>query len=257
MLQIRKAQNQEFKIAGMRDFEKRMVQHLCKYFPIQGEVLGDEQMLKVVQYGIAKAQSHGFKTERNMAVYLTLVPMLGSTFDADVQLPWTAEILNDENDTNNKSRVDRLAEKALEFHKLAIGQDSILVKTLIKHRGKSFEELLLPATGSFEEKVIVQMKGLYGEKYKAIGEDNTLRLIQHGRMEAEQFDIKTDGGVSVFIAMMYLMGSGFFRDPIYPWAAEVLNDKEITTEQERVDRLYEEATAFFDKWLVCMIANKD
>ena len=255
MFKIRKAQIQEFKIAGMRDFERRMVIHLCKYFPIQGEVLGEDQILKVVQYGIAKAHTYGFETERNLAVYLTLMPMLGSNFDVDVQLPWTTEILTDENETNNKERMDRLSRQALVFHKKAVGDDSQYVKNLIKYRGKSFEELLIPATGSFEEQVIVQMKGMYQEKYEAIGDENSRRLIEHGRAEAKLFGISTDRGVSIFIAMMYLLGGGFFNDPIYPWAAEVLNDKGIKTEEDRVDRLYTEAGVFFDKWLVCLTAK--
>ena len=78
-----------------------------------------------------------------------------------------------------------------------------------------------------------------------------------GEKEAAPFGIASQRAVSVFIAMMYLLGGGFFNDPIYPWANEVLNDKDIKTEEERVDRLYDEGCAFFDKWLICMTARRN
>jgi hypothetical protein len=48
---------------------------------------------------------------------------------------------------------------------------------------------------------------------------------------------------------MFLLGSGFDKDPQFPWAENVLNDKSIPDESTRVDRLYKEAMTFMEKWL--------
>jgi hypothetical protein len=40
---------------------------------------------------------------------------------------------------------------------------------------------------------------------------------------------------------MFMLGSGFDRDPLHPWATEVLNDTSISDENERATRLYGEA----------------
>ncbi len=255
MFEIRNEQKQELKRAAYRDFERRMVKHLCKYFPIQGDVLGEDQMLKVVQYGIPKANSYGFTTQRNMALYLTLMPFLGSNFDKDVQFPWASQILSDKSIADTSNRADRLADRALEYRSHVIGDGGKYVKKLVKYRKRTLDSLWKPASGSLADQAIVQMENLYPEKYEAIGEEHSRRLVQYGIETCAGFGITQDRGVAILVVMMFLMGSGFYYDPIYPWAEEVLNDDSIDTEEQRVDKLFAAGHEFMDKWLACMVAR--
>jgi hypothetical protein len=115
MLRIRNAQIKTFEQATMAAFELRMVDHLRTYFPWHYRMWGPETARKVVQYGIHKAQSYQFTTERDICLYLTLIATLGGNFDTDRQLPWAQQMLVDPSIREPTIRIDRLTDHAMGF----------------------------------------------------------------------------------------------------------------------------------------------
>src|SRR5687767_9297821 len=100
MLRIRSEQITVFAEAALRNFEDRMVAHLENFAPNHSKILSEDEMRVVIRHGIKKAEDHGFTSERSIRIYTELMLMLGSSFDTDPQLPWAAELLSDEEITD-------------------------------------------------------------------------------------------------------------------------------------------------------------
>ncbi len=124
MLVIRKAQMAVLEQAVLRTFENRMLEHLKEFFPKHCEILGEEQVRKVIRLGIERAEQYGLVSERDIHLYVGLMFMLGSYFDQDPQLPWAAKILTDENIVYPNHRADQLHNRAMAFLNEAAGKDS-------------------------------------------------------------------------------------------------------------------------------------
>lgn len=250
MLHIRKEQNEELGKIALKRFEDSMVKHIKEFFPKYYEVLGEPTVRKAIQYGIERAESYGFTSERDVCLYINLIFLLGSNFDTDLQLPWTAEILNDETITDSVTRIDRLHDKAMQYLDRAAGTDNeYLGIALLKVREISIEDFAQTPTPNAGDIAATQLQKIWRRKCQQIGETTLRRLIRHGIESAKGYNITTERGVVLYTALMFLLGSGFDKDPQFPWATAVLNDESIPDESTRVDRLYKEAMAFMEKWL--------
>jgi|HubBroStandDraft_5_1064220.scaffolds.fasta_scaffold611122_1 hypothetical protein len=93
MLTIRKAQIAVFSQVEMQKFEAWMLVHLKKFFPKQCAAAGDPQLRDTVQYGIQRAEVHGFKAKRDVCKYIDLMIVFGRDFDTDPRSRWAGEIL--------------------------------------------------------------------------------------------------------------------------------------------------------------------
>jgi hypothetical protein len=50
------------------------------------------------------------------------------------------------------------------------------------------------------------------------------------------------------VAMRFILGAEFDRDPLLPWASETLNDPSVQDPNDRADRLFTEAVRFLNHW---------
>src|SRR5262245_37100012 len=95
MFKIRKEQLQTFGQTAAEDFEERALPYVKEFFPKHVVLLGEDGIRKVIRHAKARGATHGLTTERDLRLYLSLMCMLGSSFDSDPQLPWAAARLNE------------------------------------------------------------------------------------------------------------------------------------------------------------------
>lgn len=223
-----------------------MLAHLRNFAPNHSKILSEEEMRVVIRHGMKKAESHGFTSERSIRIYTELMLMLGSSFDTDPQLPWAAELLNDETITNEVARIDRLQDKAWAYvdevlpdfgsDEQETGAKSFIEQ--IRRLGRERNEELLPASVSeFYQRAITELNKALPRKSELLGEQGLRQLINRGIELARNYDINTERGCAFCIAAMFMLGSGFDKDPQLPWAARILNDRSITDQKERVNQL--------------------
>jgi hypothetical protein len=79
-----------FERNAVEDFEHRMGIHLRKFFAVQCTSLGEEQVRRLIRYGIERGRSHGLTSERGVCTYIDMMFAFGREFDREV--PWAAEI---------------------------------------------------------------------------------------------------------------------------------------------------------------------
>lgn len=256
MLKIRKEQYEELGKISLKRFEDSMVEHIKEFFPENYDVLGEAVVRNVIEYGVDRAEAHGFETEPDVNMYIDLMLLLGSNFDTDPQLPWAAEILQEES-TEEESiaepvgRVEKLYDQAIEHLDHIEGpEDEYLANALDEVGEISFEDLPLAPSDNIKNTTVSFLQRIWPEKCRALGTDALNHLIRYGTESAQRYQITGQRGMVLYTVLMFILGSGFDMDPQFPWAANVLKEESTINEAERIDRLYEEAMAFLDEWLV-------
>lgn len=258
MLKIRTEQIEVFEQTAVRSFEDRMVEHLKRFAPGHFRILKEDDLRACIRLGMERAPTYGLVSERSVRVYVQTMLMLGSSFDTDPQYPWAAEILSDEEEPGEAARSDRLhakswdyvARAAEDYKDLDINSDhSRLLQEISGLRQGREEELSASTVSEFYGRTITRLKNLLPAKCAYVGDLALRRLVQQGIRTASDYGITTERGVFVFVALMFVAGGGFDRDPQLPWASAVLNDEAVSDQTERVNRLYAAALDCLKRWL--------
>ncbi len=282
MLVIRKSQMKVFEQVAAQRFEAGLLDHLRTFFPEHAAALGATQLGRVVRYGMQRAESRGLQTERGLYLYLALMFMLGSAFDEDPQLTWmpplqppapppTEEPQQPESQMEAApapatvpppeetepapppetpdTRIVPLYEQAMTFLDRTVGPDNeFLRQTLnVLRHPRVFEGL--PAAPSFGHRVLLLLQTLAPEKYKALGEGALRALVRSGYEAVKHHGVTTESGMMNYLALVFVLGSGFDRDPLYPWAVAVLTDPALTDPAQRGTALRETALKYLEKCL--------
>jgi hypothetical protein len=250
MLRIRKEQYEELGKVSLKRFEDSMVEHIREFFPKYYQIHKEPLIRNVILYAVDRAESYGLVTERDVCLYINLVFLLGSNFNTDPQLPWAAAILNDETITDSVTRIDRLHDKGMEYLAQVAGvENEYLGRALLKVREISVEDFAQTPTANAGDVAATQLQTIWRRKCQHMGETTLRRLIRDAIESAKGYNIASERGVVLYTDLMFLLGSGFDKDPQFPWAENVLNDKSVPDQSTTVNRLYKEAMAFMEKWL--------
>ena len=252
MLVIREEQMSVLAQAVARNFENRLLEHLQEFFPRQGQILGVEQSRALIRLGIAQAEKYGFETERDVYLYVGLMCMLGSYFDQDPQLPWAAKILTDENIVYPNDRADQLYHRAMVFLNEAAGKENQYLEIALR-KMREFPVSALTRTGenrdlSFGDYALKSLYALFPEKYEAVGDSAIRQMIRQGYQSARGYGLTGEAGIATYIGLMFMLGSGFDRDPRYPWAEAILTDAVLSDPVRKGEALYQSAMAYLDQW---------
>jgi hypothetical protein len=245
MLIIRQEQIKIFEQAAIKRFEDNLLKHVEEFFSLQCQILGEAQTRKVLRYGIEQAENYGFISERDVCLYINLMFMLGSDFDKDMQLPWVTTILKDEMITDSITRIDRLYDEAMDYLDQVAGvNNEHLQRVLFKIREEPIDNLKQLIRENFENDVIIQLRTLWLQKCKNMGETLLRRLIQEGIKAAKSYHITNERNVAIYIGFMFVRGSAFDKEPQIPWVTTILNDDSIKDQTTKIDLLYKRARAY-------------
>jgi hypothetical protein len=120
---------------------------------------------------------------------------------------------------------------------------------LAKIKGSSLEDLLGQAGTDFDGHIGGRLQQIYPQKYETVGEDSIRKLTEHATVIAKSRGMTSGRGRGALVLMMFILGSGFYHDPLYPWAPPILGDMQIPDEGEKTDLLVGTAKKHLDKWL--------
>jgi hypothetical protein len=249
MLIIRDEQMEIFEQAALQSFEDRMVEYLEEFFPKNCTLLGEEKVRQIIAQGWERAIQHEMPSERGVRIYVTLIFMLGNSFDSDPQFPWAEEIIKDVT-IDEMTRIDRLYAKAIDYidHAMGVNNHS-LNEALRRLSSEHIEDFPSPDTPEFYRSVIQRMTRIHPEKSEYIGELNSRRLIQRGVASANKYGLTDGRGAALYIGLMFMLGSGFDTDPHFQWAASILNEPRLTDQSSKTKQLHQAAMAYLAQWL--------
>lgn len=249
MLKIRQDQIQALEEAGRRNFEVRLMQHLRENFPLHCAALGEAGVLQIIRDGAARAQHYKLTTEDHIRLYTELMFLLGSGFDADVQLTWAGETLRDES-LDEAARAALLYERATDYLNAVCGARGEFIEAALQRVRDENLELPPPShPAQFYEYVLRRLNRVWPQKCERVGELGLRRLIKSGMDAASSYGLSDPRGQALYIGLMFMLGSGFDRDPQFAWAAEVLNDTQLSGPEAKARVLYERAMAYLARWV--------
>lgn len=255
MLQIRTEQIEAFESAEAAYFAPRMVRHLKEAFPKHCSFLGEDGVHQVVRYGIEQGRAYGFTRQSAVNLFIDLTLLLGRFFDADVQVPWALEILLDKSFGDELTKAQRLHAAAIEYLNTVSGPDNEYIDAAQRRLLHEPIYIRTGSVGGFTDEALIRLERIWPEKYGQVGEKNLRFLIQKGIPIARTYNIKSEPGVLMYVGMMYMLGSGFDRDPLFSWAHRALNDGEEEDQAARVERLHLEAINYLKQW--CALRGDD
>jgi hypothetical protein len=245
MLRISGHTMQAFEANAEESFKKRMAEHYRETFPWHYAMWGHEVTRRVVDHGCERARNYGFSTNREICLYLTLLPMLGGCFDEDFLFPWARQILTDPGIREPVVRINRLVAQAMEYLDLVLGPNNrYLHRAMVTLRR---ELPILPGkrlSPDFTMQARAFLKAIFSRKYEAHGEEAILSLIKAGIERAEVYGFVERRGQLLFIGSMFILGTHFDKDPQLPTFVPVLSARVVGRES----RLQQVCVEFVDRW---------
>ena len=272
MLVMRASQMQAFEKIAVQRFEEGLLEHVRTFFPEHAAALGETALRRVLRYGLQRAESRGLRGERGVYLYVALMFLLGSGFEDDPQLralpvlqmaPMPAEPPAQAAAETGSGPVPDVAESGPETPDQRIEtiyqQASVLLDRIagpeqtplplmlnVWRQPQVYEGLSGPSIG---HRLLLLLQMLAPEKYRALGEEALRGLVRLGYENAKRQGLTTEPGLMHYVALMFMLGSSFDHDPLYPWAAAVLGDPALQDAAQKGAALREAALAFLGRCL--------
>lgn len=95
------------------------------------------------------------------------------------------------------------------------------------------------ALRSYEDAMVAHLTGFSPPLAQAVGPERLRIAIELGMKQAAAYGFDARGPVRLYLELMLLFGCRFDTDPQYPWAAEILGNRDLDTQMQRAQRLYE------------------
>lgn len=247
MLHIRKQQLITFRQQAQLAFEDEIVDHLRKFAPKLCTILEGQHIRQVIQLGINRAKKYGFTNRGPVRFYIDLMTMLGSYFDTDPQYSWAAETLNNPDYFDQMIRAEALYDKTDSYLKAVLEPNKEHSQCALWVLSDLDADLPLYNDADLEQQMLAFMKSLFPEKYNYVGEISLHTLYNYALQEAEAYSLGTKGGKALFVGLMYMLGHGFARDPLYPLLLDALNNSTLMDHEIRISELKRKSFIYLDR----------
>jgi len=246
VLVIRDAQLAKLQSQPRRNVELQFVRILFQHYPQECLSAGEARIQAFVKRGIRNAASHGYLSIDAIGLYITLMMILGSEFDSDPQLDW-AQVQLDDFSRPPSERIRALFQITLQYlDNTAGGACQHLVRAMLRIRKYDFETPLNLTAEELNDKLAADLALFYPEKAVSQGDLVNQALIQRASEHAAESGIVGPNGVAIWVTLAFMLGIGFYVDPIFWWASEALSETRKFDEKERVARLLTRACEHLD-----------
>lgn len=105
-------------------------------------------------------------------------------------------------------------------------------------REEQYQAFAQEAQRSQETRLMAHLGRYFPEQCRALGEEETRRLVQHGLQRAATYQIMAEDDVCKYLNLMFGLGRDFDHDPRLAWARSVLEDNQIPNATEKINRVY-------------------
>ena len=248
MLVIRQAQMEALGEVSRQIFETRLVRHFLGLYPREcAEAGGEPQIGRLVARGLQRATARGFTGRKEVGLFVALMFILGDEFDANCQMPWAAKQLDDKT-IPLELRPEIVFDSAIDYLGETAGEKcEYIVRAMLRLR--SYDLASAPdSTGElWVDNLLGVLEGYYPEKFDHQGQAANRALVSLGRQNAERWGFRSNSGAALYIILMFMLGSGFDGDLLFPWAKAALRAQ--SGEKERVEGLFHAAMAHLENSL--------
>jgi hypothetical protein len=236
MFIIQNKQTDVFRTLALKKFEDEMVEHVKEFFPNHFIIMQDMDTRYTIRYAYFQAKKYGFNTHRNVCLYLNTMLILGSNFDNDPQYPWAQSILHDKSINSPMFRIDKITDKAEEMFDQIAGPEQIYLDQAYRNMCDNNHELFQKMCNGSLRDSPHYLRMIFAEKYEVVGTSDLKYMIRYGISNAVNYNITSDLNMWVYVVFMFLLGSGYDKDPQFPWAGKILGNT-LIRENKKVELL--------------------
>lgn len=255
MLKIGATQQAAFERAALADFEARMLAHLWRFSPRHRRIVGDDDLLGLIEVGQKRAALYGLVSERSARIYIEMMLMFGIGFDADLQHAWASEPLRADDD--EALRADRLQAAAWGHVDRTAADDLDAAGRAVPGRATAQLQQFArePESAPIDEamldlriRMVTQVRRVFPARYEDIGEPAAVRAVKHALATARTFGLRGERALALFVGLAVMFGAEFYHDPQFMWAKRALSDPKIVDERARALRLLRGASECLDRF---------
>ncbi|MGI9074457.1 MAG: hypothetical protein ACR2JB_24795 [Bryobacteraceae bacterium] len=243
---IRQEQIEIFRQHHLQRFENEMVEHLKKFSPEHCKVAGETTVRQVIRIGIENAQTYGFTNRGPLRLYIELMFAFGCYFDTDPQYPWAGAVLNDPENVDQKARADRLWNQTRDYFAKVFGPKHEHADDALQRLKRARVEDFARSDQPLEESILRTLFSIYPQKCADLGESTLRRLVRKGFDLAHDYNLTTDTGRTVVVALTIALGHRFVEDPLWGWARKRIADNRLADPEARAQQLYSKAMLYLE-----------
>lgn len=241
----------------LRQFKQELLQHLGKFAPELYAIRGDDCFRKVIDDGVARAAKYGFTLRGPVRFFLECELSYGCEFDTDIQMSAVAAAFADtdpEDRGGQLERADEIFDVLQQFQDETRGAENEYAVQALQKLGQYMERINEFGHSELEGNILRLMSAVYPEKFYFVGNDMLRVLISQATAEAERLKVATPAGTALLAALMFALGSGITRDPLYPWVSHTLTEPPDQDPEKCVERLRKKAQTYLGATLSTLAA---
>jgi len=114
-------------------------------------------------------------------------------------------------------------------------------------RPEQMEVFRAAALDSFEADMVRHLAAFSPPLFQAVGEGQLRKAARLGIGRAASYGFNFRGPVRLYLDLMLLFGSHFDTDPQYPWAGEILADRDSRHQMARAESLYRKSMDYRER----------
>ncbi|MFM2059620.1 MAG: hypothetical protein RLY71_4005, partial [Pseudomonadota bacterium] len=180
--------------------------------------------------------------------FLECMLAYGAEFDSDVQIPGVRETLNLFHNNGQQWLADQAFAAVERYQIRTRGCDSCYAVAALRRLDPFLERLDSLDGPTLESDILGLMVTVHPEKAEFLGRERMLLVLKQARVDAARWDCASAAGVGLLCGLMFALGHGVTRDPLYPWVSKTLAhpaEQDLTRRIERLrrkTRMYLKAT---------------
>lgn len=247
-MKIRSEQIEAMAKEVRKAYERRVLDHIARYFPTQIRLFGRERLHPLAARAIDQANAYKMVSEESVCVYADIQLMLGVEFDLDPQLPFARAILV-EPGLSERERAAKLYHAVKEYWQKVAGSDGGAMMDALRNFRRFPADWTLPPGDGEEIRAVSGLLGrLYPSKHTFLGDPGVGKFLRFSAGEALEMGIETRQGFGILSALMFLGGSGFLHDPRFDWIGALL-DETARRKENWLAQLHGQASQKFEEWV--------
>jgi hypothetical protein len=228
-----------------------VLDYLWRRFPQHCILLTDPQTNKVIDLAIERARAHGFKTANEVASWATLMVYFGSYFDVDPLCPWAVSALGESISQPRGAAIEQLFAEMNEAVDPIIGPSAEYYRqALVWVAEQKLETFDNADPTDIEASISHCMNEAFPAKYASLETGQRHFLIAESLRKSHRFRLSEPAGPIIYSLLVLLLGAGIDRDPLHPWAAEVLRPDVNLDPPAKTKRLHERGISVLRRTLI-------
>lgn len=253
-MMIRAEQMDALRVFSDETFAVKATVRLRALFPKHVAFMGDEALSGLLRTGIPRARNFGFRSERGIQTYLSLMVYFGTEFQRDPQYTWILALLEESPaaQQEERARIDRIIEATGEYSVAVAGPNREHVDRalacLIDHGRMLIADPPRPITLPSVQLLLTEV---YPEKAGRLGEAGLTGLVQNAHATARRHELPGAEPVILFSVLSLLLGTFAAEDPQFAWIGQAISECRRQLEPARLqhllDRSFERLAAWAEK----------